>query len=191
MDKITRLQVFDFDDTLFRIPTYTSKIHLEGLGYTFNDPYEFYDHNISLDESLHNIQLIGPVYDAWKEGKDDPSCMQILITHRVVAVEEALMKVLDARNMSFDRIFILSRKTEKTVSMQEVMRTLSNLKTVEIYEDSIDQIIRYQEFFQYLNELLYINNKPCPESKIYIVDKSKMYRIENVKLSEKKRIVLI
>jgi hypothetical protein len=191
MDKVTRLQVFDFDDTLFRIPTYTSKIHLEGLGYTFNDLYEFYDHNISLDESLHNIQLIGPVYDAWKEGKDDPSCIQILITHRVVAVEEALMKVLDARNMSFDRIFILSRKTEKTVSMQEVIRTLPNLAEVEVYEDSIDQIIRYQEFFQYLDELLHINNKKSLESKIYIVDKSKMYRIENVKLSEKKRIVLI
>lgn len=191
MDKITRLQVFDFDDTLFRIPTYTSKIHIEALGYGFADPYEFYDHEISLDESLHNIQLIGPVYDAWKEGKEDPSCMQLLITHRVVEVEEAVMKVLDARNMSFDRIFILGRKTEKVDSMKEIIKVLPNLETIEIYEDSIDQIIRYQEFFQYLNELLYINNKPCPESKIYIVDKSKMYRIENVKLSEKKRITLI
>jgi hypothetical protein len=191
MDKVTRLQVFDFDDTLFRIPTYTSKIHLEGLGYTFNDLYEFYDHNISLDESLHNIQLIGPVYDAWKEGKDDPSCMQLLITHRVLEVEEALMKVLNKRDLSFDKIFILSRKTEKVDSMQEVIKTLSNLETVEIYEDSIDQIIRYQEFFQYLDELLHINNKKSLESKIYIVDKSKMYRIENVKLSEKKRITLI
>jgi hypothetical protein len=75
--------------------------------------------------------------------------------------------------------------------MQEVIKTLSNLETVEIYEDSIDQIIRYQEFFQYLDELLHINNKKSLESKIYIVDKSKMYRIENVKLSEKKRITLI
>jgi hypothetical protein len=191
MDKITRLQVFDFDDTLFRIPTYTSKIHLEGLGYTFNDPYEFYDHNISLDETLHNIQLIGPVYDAWKEGKEDPSCMQLLITHRVVEVEEALMKVLAARNMSFDRIFILSRKTEKVDSMKEIMKVLPNLETIEIYEDSIDQIIRYQEFGNGYNNLLYLSKKPYLNIKIYIVDKSKMYRIENVKLSEKKRIILI
>jgi hypothetical protein len=131
------------------------------------------------------------VYDAWKEGKDDPSCMQLLITHRVLEVEEALMKVLNKRDLSFDKIFILSRKTEKVDSMQEVIKTLSNLETVEIYEDSIDQIIRYQEFFQYLDELLHINNKKSLESKIYIVDKSKMYRIENVKLSEKKRITLI
>ena len=191
MDKITRLQVFDFDDTLFRIPTYTSKTHLEGLGFKFNDPYEFYDHNISLDESLHNIQLIGPVYDAWKEGKDDPSCMQILITHRVVAVEEALMKVLDARNMSFDRIFILSRKTEKVDSMKEIINILPNLKKIEIYEDSIDQIIKYQEFGNRFNNLLYLSKKPYLGIKIYIVDKSTMYQIENVQLSEKKRIVLI
>lgn len=191
MDKVTRLQVFDFDDTLFRIPTYTSKIHLEGLGYTFNDLYEFYDHNISLDESLHNIQLIGPVYDAWKEGKDDPSCMQLLITHRVTAVEEALMKVLDKRDMSFDKIFILSRKTEKVDSMKEVMSILPNLETIEIYEDSIDQIIRYQENCQRINNLLYIDKKPYLNIKIYIVDKSTMYQIENVNLSDKKRIVLI
>jgi hypothetical protein len=191
MDKITRLQVFDFDDTLFRIPTYTSKTHLEGLGFEFNDPYEFYDHNISLDESLHNIQLISPVYDAWKEGKSDPTCMQILITHRVTAVEEALMKVLDKRGMSFDKIFILSRKTEKVVSTQEVIRTLPNLVEVEVYEDSIDQIIRYQEFFNYLNDLLSINEKTGLNPKIYIVDKSKMYQIQNVQLSDPRRITLV
>jgi hypothetical protein len=191
MDKITRLQVFDFDDTLFRIPTYTSKTHLEGLGFEFNDPYEFYDHNISLDESLHNIQLISPVYDAWKEGFADESCMQILITHRVVAVEEALMKVLTLRGMAFDKIFILSRKTEKVVSTQEIIRTLPNLVEVEVYEDSIDQIIRYQEFFNYLNDLLSINEKTQLNPKIYIVDKSKMYQIQNVQLSDPRRITLI
>jgi hypothetical protein len=117
--------------------------------------------------------------------------MQILITHRVTAVEEALMKVLDKRGMSFDKIFILSRKTEKVVSTQEVIRTLPNLVEVEVYEDSIDQIIRYQEFFQYLNNLLYINKKPYLNPKIYIVDKSKMYQIENVQLSDPRRITLV
>jgi hypothetical protein len=109
----------------------------------------------------------------------------------VVEVEEALMKVLAARNMSFDRIFILSRKTEKVDSMKEIMKVLPNLETIEIYEDSIDQIIRYQEFGNGYNNLLYLSKKPYLNIKIYIVDKSKMYRIENVKLSEKKRIILI
>ena len=191
MDKITRLQVFDFDDTLFRIPTYTSKTHIEALGYGFGNPYEFYDHEISLDESLHNIQLISPVYDAWKEGSEDESCMQLLITHRVEGVRDAVMKVLDARNMHFDKIFILGRVTEKVDSMKEIIKVLPNLETIEIYEDSIDQIIRYQEFGNSYNNLLYLSKKPYLNIKIYIVDKSKMYRIENVKLSEKTRITLI
>lgn len=191
MNKITRLQAFDFDDTLFRIPTYTSKTHIESLGYGFGNPYEFYDHEISLDESLHNIQLISPVYDAWKEGSEDESCMQLLITHRVEGVRGAIMKVLEARKMHFDKIFILGRVTEKVDSMKEIMDLLPNLKTIEIYEDSIDQIIRYQDFGQRVNNLLYINQKPYLDIKIYIVDKSKMYQIENVKLSDKKRIVLI
>ena len=75
--------------------------------------------------------------------------------------------------------------------MKEVMSILPNLETIEIYEDSIDQIIRYQENCQRINNLLYIDKKPYLNIKIYIVDKSTMYQIENVSLSDKKRIVLI
>lgn len=178
----TRLQVFDFDDTLFRIPSYTSKIQVEAMGYGFGGPYEYYDHPISLDESISNIQLISPVYDAWKEGKEDPDCVQILITHRVEEVRSSVESILRARNMDFDQSFFLGRKTPKCVSTAEVMKNLPSLKRIEIYEDSVRQIMEYREFFESYREL---------DVRIFIVDKSKMYRIEDLKLSEEKRIVLI
>jgi hypothetical protein len=84
--------------------------------------------------------------------------------------------------MSFDHSFFLGRVTPKVEATAKIMENLPHLKTVEVYEDSVHQIIQYQEFFQ---------NKDNLEVKIYIIDKSKAYRIENLKLSEERRIVLI
>ena len=66
MQQIKVLQVFDLDETFFRMPGYTSKKSVESEGLTFSHPYDFYDHPASLCENAHNIQLIGPVYEAWK-----------------------------------------------------------------------------------------------------------------------------
>ena len=188
---MTKLQIFDFDDTLFRVPSYTSKTQVEALGFRFSGPYEYYDHAISLDETLSNIQLISPVYDAWKNGKTDPECKQALITHRVEEVHESVNSILEARKIDFDHRFFLGRAIPKITATEAMMDEMPQLKDIEIYEDSVHQIIQYQEFFKKQNAGR-IKAKLAPYVvKIYIVDKSKMYRIENLKLSEEKKIVLI
>ena len=58
--QISELSIFDLDDTILRIPSYTSKKFLDTyLGHTYLDtPYSFYDNEVSLDESIYDIYLI-------------------------------------------------------------------------------------------------------------------------------------
>ena len=62
---------------------------------------------------------------------------------------------------------------------------------VKIYEDSIQQIGIYQDFFRQLNRQRDQAEMLEYRYKTYIVDKSKMYRIKGVKLSEETKIELI
>ena len=194
--KITRLQIFDLDDTLLRVPSYTSRTQVENFGYYFSGPYEYYDHPISLDETISNIQLISPVYDAWKRGREDSSCVQVLITHRVEELAGQITQILGSRGVSFDRSFYLGRVTPKVDMTKGLLEELPDLEEVEVYEDSVHQIIQYQDFFdrnntsRYLRKLPY-GSTPALKIKIYVVDKSKMFRIENLKLSEETKIRLI
>jgi hypothetical protein len=72
------------------------------------------------------------------------------------------------------------------------MRQLPNLVEVKVYEDSIEQIQKYHQVFESLNEdpLKFFGAPKCKLS-TYIVDKSKMFKIENIKLSEEQRIQLL
>jgi hypothetical protein len=201
-----KLQIFDFDETLFRVPGFASIAFAEFQYNTgkrflqkpalpkkkFNTPYEFFDDPISLDTTIYKIQLIKPVYDAWKKGNDDPNCYQVLITHRSRNTREAVEKILDLNNISFDNMFFLGRTKNKA----EVVNRLFNigylknekLYDVEIYEDSIYQIQSYQANLNCCNPTFY-NEKA--RTSFFIVDKSKMFRIYKVNISDQKRIELI
>lgn len=190
MEKATTLQIFDLDETLFRMPGYTSKTYVESLGYGFGNPYEFYDHPKSLCEEVHNIQLIKPVYDFWKEGLGKDDVASVLITHRVAALEPEVTRILEKRGIVFDKMFFLGRVKSKTDAVAEVLTKLPNVKEIRVFEDSIQQLGLYQDYFHYMNSIQAWAEEPLIEIKLYIVDKSKMYRIENFKLSEKTRIIL-
>lgn len=192
MSTIKTLQIFDFDETVVRAPGYTSKKQVETDDTKFNEPYEFYDHPLSLSESAHNIQLISPVYEAWKKGSENSTVYSVLITHRVKTLAEEVGDILNKRGVKFDRLFFLGRTTRKIDTAKELIDMFPDLETIEVYEDSIQQIFLYQTFFSRLNaERVWKEGKNELEIKIYIVDKSKTYRIKNIELSEEQRIKLI
>ena len=193
MDKVKVLQIFDFDETIVRVPSYTSNKHIDiQHGFDFETPYEFYDHPISLCEDSHNIQAIGPVFDAWKAGENREDYLSIVITHRVSELEKEVREILENRGMKFENIYLLGRKSDKTTTALELMRKLPNLVEVKVFEDSIEQIQKYHQVFESLNEdpVKFYGIPVCTLS-TYIVDKSKMFKIENIKLSEEQRIKLL
>lgn len=184
MEQYTRLQVFDFDETFCRVPSYASKRLAETDELKFSHPYDFYDHPNSLNDNVYNIQMVGPVYDSWKEGRADLLTCQALITHRVKEVKSEVIKILDNRSIKFNEYHFLGRKTPKVDEVVSMLLDRPNVKTIEIYEDSIHQLSLYQEYFDMIPKEMY-------EVSLYLVDKSKMFKIDSIRISDAKKVVLI
>lgn len=185
MEHIKTINVFDFDETIVRVPSYTSKKHVEKTHgkISFDSPYAFYDHSSSLDEDIHHIQLIEPVYKEWKKSDSDETALTVLITHRVSDLKGEVKSILDNRGLFFDRYHFLGRVKKKSMIIEKLLLECPNVKKVRVFEDSIHQLDVYQSFFK--------ENKVKAKLEMYIVDKSKMYRLNKLQISEETRIKLI
>ena len=187
MKQIKELCIFDLDETLIRVPGYTDKKAVESFAkITFTHPYEYYDHPLSLNEELHNIQLISPVYDAWKNSNSNPESESILITHRVIELESTVIDLLKSRGITFNSTHFLGRASAKS-DVIEYLITFEydpfSIVKIKIFEDSIDQIFKYQQYFNNLSYNI--------DVEYWIVDKSRMFRIYDIALTNKTRIELI
>ena len=194
MNNITRLLVFDFDETIFRMPGYTDRFSVERLypDLTFPDPYSFYDHPSSMDPGIHNIQLIGPVYEDWKTANDDPNARVILITHRTEELRPEADRLLEMHGITFDEKYFLGRVSEKVEILEEELGDLPNIKEIAIYEDSLEQLRKYQDFFyekvtrlktiKSLDDMITLN--------MQFVDKSKVISLYDFSSGESRRIQL-
>jgi hypothetical protein len=182
METITELHVFDFDETIVRMPSFTGKKQVETDDLKFDHPYDFYDHPESLSESAYHIQLISPVYEAWQRASRLETCYTILVTHRVKSLEKEVKAVLDARGVEFNEYFFLGRVREKIEILNEVLEKLPNVKEVSIYEDSIQQLHRYQTYLEYREDISF---------KLHMVDKSKVYQIDPFTVRNEKKIRLV
>lgn len=185
---ITILNVYDFDETFVRVPSYSAKKSAETSELNFSHPYDYYDHAASLCEDTYHIQLIKPVFDFWKESSQNPECYQALITHRVEEVRDEVMSILESRGVTFHEHFFLGRKTSKADSLITMIEKFPKLTEVRIFEDSIQQLEVYERLY---NQLRLKSNRIYPSFRMFIVDKSKMYEIENIKLSNPQKIELI
>jgi hypothetical protein len=182
METITHLHVFDFDETLVRAPSFAAKKQVESKDLKFAGPYDFYDHPKSLCEDSYNLQLISPIYAAWQQASRLEDNYTSLVTHRVSSLEQTVKSVLSKRGITMDRYFFLGRVKEKIVVLNEMIGLFPNLKEVSVYEDSIQQLDRYQTYFNYRDGIT---------AKLYFVDKSRVYRIQGFGLSNEQQIRLI
>ena len=195
MKDITRILVFDFDETLFRMPGYTDRFSVERLmpELSFPTPYSFYDHPTSMDPDIHNIQLIGPVYEDWKEASLDPTARTILITHRTEELRHCAERLLDLHGISFDETYFLGRMSEKITILEKELSYLPNIKEISIYEDSLEQLRKYQDFFY--ERVARMKPMTSLESMIMLnmqfVDKSKVIGLSDFSTIESRRIDLI
>lgn len=195
MKDITKIFVFDFDETLFRMPGYTDRFSVERLypELSFPDAYSFYDHPSSMDPEIHNIQLIGPVYDDWLAASNDPEAITVLITHRTEELRPCAERILAQYGITFDRSYFLGRKTEKVSVLKSELERLPNINEVSVYEDSLEQLNKYQKFFyEYtakiqrsitsLSDLITLN--------MQFVDKSKVISLYDFSTGGSRRIEL-
>jgi hypothetical protein len=195
MKDITKIFVFDFDETLFRMPGYTDRFSVERLNpeLDFPDPYSFYDHPSSMDPEIHNIQLIEPVYDDWLRASKDPTAITILITHRIEELKHCVDHLLEKYGISFDRCYFLGRKTEKILILKSELEKTPTIKEIRVYEDSLEQLKKYQQFFH--EYVLTIQRSATSLSSLMtlnmqLVDKSKVISLHSFTAGESRRIEL-
>ena len=174
-----KLQIFDLDDTLLRIPTFAAVPPAKAKYQYLDNPYQFYDSVESLDYKKYNIQLIEPVYEKYLEAKD--SSYQALITHRVKELYSKLKFILKALDFDFNQVEMLGRKSKKAKIVNKILDRIETIKEIEIFEDSLVQINEYQK---------YLKLKEGQTLTFWFVDKSKIFKLGNITISEEKRIKL-
>ena len=84
--------------------------------------------------------------------------------------------------------FFSGRKTSKADTLLSLIRLYPWLDEIHIYEDSIQQLEVYQKLER---QLIASSTSVYLKFHMYIVDKSKMYKIKNIDLSEEQKIELI
>lgn len=191
MPEITKIKIFDLDETIIRAPGYTDKVSAERIGHKFDSPYSFYDNTVSLSQDLYNIQVIDPVFSEWKDGDSDSSCVNILITHRVEEMKDVVIELLKKKGIAMEKYFFLGRKSKKVDTALDLINEYYAVQSIEVYEDSIQQIYLYQQFFNEVNAVREKNGIVPINTKIQIVDKSRVYEIGKVALSNQRNITLI
>jgi hypothetical protein len=197
MNSITKLFIFDFDETLFRMPGYTDRFSVERLHpeLEFPDPYSFYDHPKSMCPETHNIQLILPVYEDWKAAHESPSSKTILITHRTEELRPDAQRLLDLHKITFDESHFLGRVSEKYEILKENLERHPNVDEIIVYEDSLEQLIKYESFFydEYIAKLTkrVMSLRDLPTLTMQFVDKSKLISLYSITPLESRRIKLI
>jgi len=157
MENTVHLNVFDFDETLFRVPGFTSS---EAKG---KEPYEWYDSPESLDPKF-NIRGIANVIE---RTKDD--CLNYLVTHRVQATQARVIDILAEHKIRFNKTYFLGRNSKKADTVLELMRE-TDADTGTIFEDSLWEIIQYTAYF--------LDAGITQSVDFFFVDKSKIIKID-------------
>jgi hypothetical protein len=160
MENATHINVFDFDETLFRVPGYTSA-EAKGM-----EPYEWFDSPQSLAEQF-NIRGIQNTLDRTKD-----ACHNMLVTHRVPATRPRVMEILSANEIRFDEVHFLGRGSQKAETVIDAIRSMQPA-SVTIFEDSLWEIICYTAYF--LDAGLHSTSLDIV---FYFIDKSKIVKID-------------
>jgi hypothetical protein len=157
MENRTHINIFDFDETLFRVPGYTCS---EAKG---KEPYEWFDSPESLDQKF-NIRGIQNTLECTKD-----NCLNYLITHRVKACQPRVLDLLTEHKIRFDKTFFLGREGEKAELAIDLIRE-HEATSIAIFEDSLFEIIKYTSWFLDAGLNIAID--------FIFVDKSKIIKID-------------
>ena len=116
----------------------------------------------------------------------------ILITHRTEELRPCAEHLLKIHGIEFDELYFLGRVSEKITILEKELSYLPNVKEISVYEDSLEQLRRYQDFFY---ETIARKNKPTKLDDLIIfdmqfVDKSKVIQLYDFSAGESRKIEL-
>lgn len=176
MEKGPHINIFDFDETLFRVPGYTCS-EAKGM-----EPYEWFDSPNSLAKKF-NIRGISNTIE--RTGDD---CLNYLITHRVKACQSAVLDLLSEYKIKFDHTYFLGRESDKADVVIELIRT-AGADSITIFEDSLWEIIKYTAHFLDIGLTTNIDFVFVDKSKIIKIDWESARSLEEFSQVERLKLV--
>lgn len=153
----TNINIFDFDETLYRVPSFTCSEAGK------SEPYKWFDDPKSLSNPSRVIPIINVLEKTWNKHKNN---VNYLITHRVKECELAIRNLLELGGGTFEDMLFLGRGESKAMKLLEIIDANPQAKSLTIYEDSLYEVIEYAAILQDENTDL--------EIKFVFVDKSKV-----------------
>lgn len=147
------LNIFDFDDTLYRIPPHTAAPKDFDIS---GDVHKWYDHPESLDFTKHRVQLIENIALEVMKSHGTLGAHTVLITRRIPEMAASILRVLGRDGIFFNKHYLIGHGP-KSAKVDVLAKILSDelhdqtVKEINIYEDSLFQIMQYVEFFENLH----------------------------------------
>ena len=176
MENGPHINIFDFDETLFRVPGYTCS-EAKGM-----EPYEWFDSPDSLSKKF-NIKGIANTIE--RTGDD---CLNYLVTHRVKACESAVLDLLSEYNIRFDKTYFLGRGSDKAETVIELIRT-TGAGSITVFEDSLWEIIKYTSYFLDIGLNLKVNFVFVDKSRVIKIDWDSARSLEEFSESERLKVL--
>jgi len=144
---------FDFDETLFLIPTINASKILwkQATGKDFDESkYCFHDSPDSFNDSIIPFELKRSVYKEYLRVKDDS--ITVILTHRKKHLKKEMKWILDRHGIKMD-YFVMENnngsRTNKAVMILDFLKD-NNLKPkmIEVWDDKADVLIDLDKFQQ-------------------------------------------
>lgn len=135
-----KLQIFDFDETLFRTQAPMSAEH------------RWYDKPDSLNPDKYHIPCIETVADIARASDNDPKIKRILITKRIPALTAEVLYLLREHGIALDKHYIIGHDANKPDVLADILAkdyADIDFQQIDIYEDCMFQVLEYQHFFQH------------------------------------------
>lgn len=176
MEKGQHINIFDFDETLFRVPNYTCK---EATGM---EPYEWYDSPASLSSDF-NIRGIENIID-----RVNDDCLNYLVTHRVKLCQERVLDILAEHRVRFTKTYFLGRGSEKAETVINLIREIE-AESITIFEDSLWEIIKYTAAFLDAGISMQIDFVFVDKSKIITIDWETARSLEEFSQAERLKLI--
>jgi predicted kinase/predicted phosphatase len=153
-----RLVFFDFDDTLFHTPI-KSEWMLK-FGEPFKRGVDWWKSPLSLDLSLFDIKTNDWTIDKYNHSKENGDYL-IMMTGRVVTLENEVRKVLESQNLEFDEYIF---KPIDSVTLEYKIKTLED----KIKEFNPTEVVFYDDRRDHLPE--FVKWSKSQKTDITIVD---------------------
>jgi hypothetical protein len=95
------------------------------------------------------------------------------------------MEILISNGIEFDDSYFLGRKSKKAEVVAKILKKHQSISHITIYEDSVAQILQYSQVFVENPEY---HGKTF---EFYIVDKSRVFKLTSLNLTDVRSIKLI